>query len=177
MNLVDKNKETQYLCTDDGTADELKVNQKEMIKAMESFSSLLNSFKASQTRMFTLIEKVDDKVDTMNKELREELEKGHKKFVDFEKFMGTKNTSNGYMKRDIENLQKDVKEKASKDDLELESKTTDEKLNLIVKYSKDAVKVQKEFQKNVISMLWKILTGAFIVFGSIVTILGLFLKY
>lgn len=178
MTLVEEEKkEIQYVCTDDGTADELKVNQKEMMNTMKNFGSMLENFKASQDRMFKMIVKVENKVDTMNEEMHRELAKGHKKFVEFEKFMGKKNTSNGYIKRDIKNLQKDVKEKASKEDLEIESKTTEEKLNLIVKYSKDAVDVQKEFQKNVITMLWKVLTAVFIVFGSIVTILGLFLQY
>lgn len=171
--------EGPFICTleDDSKAvqQQLEINrqnQEIIIQQNKDFEQTQGAFFKSQDRMFKLIVDLNQRVENFEHKVEYELRKGRKRMDKIDDYIKQKNITNGYRDKTMDKLEEEIKEKASKKELEEAELTLEDKIDLLVKNSGEQLQSQKDFN----STFWKVLTVFFVVIAGIVGILGLLLR-
>jgi hypothetical protein len=169
----------QFLCVLDKDWQDINVRLEEtkrqqdiIIQQNRDSQITQEAFQKSQDRMFRLIVDLNKRIEDFEQKVDYELKKGRKRMDKIDDYMNQKNITNGFRDKAVEKIEKDVEDKASKQELTEAEATLESKIDLLVKNSADQLAAQKEFN----AMFWKILTIFFVVVSAIVGILGLLLR-
>lgn len=168
-----------FICTleDDSKAvqEQLEINrqnQEIIIQQNRDFEQTQGAFFKSQDRMFKLIVDLNQRIENFEHKVEYELRKGRKRMDKIDDYIKQKNITNGYRDKTMDKLEEEIKEKASKKELEEAELTLEDKIDLLVNNSGEQLQSQKDFN----STFWKVLTVFFVVIAGIVGILGLLLR-
>lgn len=121
--------EDHFLCLQDGTSEELKSeikimkeNQNLICGELSGLREAVDSIQDSQERMFRLIERQNERLDS-----------GDKFFGEIKKYMVKKDTENGFRDKEVKVLKEDVGKKATKEEVKEDQKTTHDWVKQIAK--------------------------------------------